>query len=348
MKNTIGIKILGLRMIALSVFALGIELECPFVYAVEVTNQDASQGIKSVLSPISIRFNDNVSVDGEVIHLGDIARVIAGEQKVVAELETLEVAKSAGFGLTRMIDGGSIYNRYLKPYAAHYAIDYEQKFIHVTTSSLTLNNDSLTHLIEAFIAEIPRLPNEKHHWEIAQAPAKILIPISEHFYELSFASKKRKGKVDLNFAIRNEKRVLRNIPITINLRVEQLVLVVKKPIKKDEPLTLENVSIENRETTLMADLAIMEPKNQLGLLSKISLMPGRIITPRMIAMPPLVKRGQESKIVFHNGNVNVSTDAICREDGIAGQIISAKNLANNRLVRVRVKEDGILEPIPGG
>ncbi len=337
-----------LRNFALSIFAFGIGFACPSVDAAESLNSSAWQSQKSALSPVSIRFNDNVSVDGEVIHLGDIARVIAGEQKIVAQLETLEVAKSAGFGLTRMIDGGSIYNRYLKPYAANYLIDYEQKIIHVTTRSSILNTDSLTHLIDAFIAEIPRLPNESHHWEIAQAPEKILIPISEHAYELSFASKKRKGKVDLNFAIRNDKRVLRNIPITINLRVEQPVLVVKNPIKKDEPLTLENVSIENRETTLMADIAIIEPKNQIGLLSKISLMPGRIITPRMVAMPPIVKRGQESKIVFHNGNVNVSTDAICREDGIVGQIISAKNLANNRLVRVRVKEDGILEPIPGG
>jgi flagella basal body P-ring formation protein FlgA len=68
----------------------------------------------------------------------------------------------------------------------------------------------------------------------------------------------------------------------------------------------------------------------------------------VVAIPPAVKRGQEAKIVYRNGAVSVTTGAVCRQDGLPGQIITAKSLASQRLVRVRVSEDGTLEPIPGG
>jgi flagellar basal body P-ring formation protein FlgA len=300
------------------------------------------------LSPVSIRFSDQVTVDVEDIRLGDLARVLAGEAKVVAELETLVVAKAAGFGLTRVIDTDYLYTRYLKGFGSKYLIDFDRKAIRVTTRAQIFPSDSLAPLIDAFLAGTPKLTGEIRHWEIARAPTSILVPFIAHTLELSFLGVKRKGKVDLNLAIRTEAKILRNITIAINLRIEQPVLVATKQIDRDNVISRQNVSLETRETTLMNDVAVIDPKKLLGLLAKVTIIPGRVITPRMVAIPPTVKRGQEAKIVFQNGSVSVSSDAVCRQDGVVGQIITAKNLANNRLVRVRVTEGGRLEPIPGG
>jgi flagella basal body P-ring formation protein FlgA len=299
-------------------------------------------------SPVSIRFRDQSTVDGERIRLGDVARILAGEEHAVAELETLEVAKSAGFGLSRMLDTDILFAKLLQPYAKRFTFDFDRKTIRVTTRAETLDNDSLARLIESFISDLPKNQGEVRHWEIARAPGEILVPVGNHGLQLSFASAKRKGKVDLNLAIRGETRVLRNIPITLNLRVEEPVLVVKTQINRGTPLDLSNVSIEMRETTGMSDLAAGNPRRMLGLLAKVTLNPGRIVTPRVVAIPPAVKRGQEAKIVYRDGGVSITAGAICRQDGIPGQIITAKSLASQRLVRVRVTEDGWLEPVPGG
>jgi flagellar basal body P-ring formation protein FlgA len=299
-------------------------------------------------SPVSIRFRDQSTVDGERIRLGDVARILAGEERAVAELETLEVAKSAGFGLSRMLDTEILFAKLLQPYSKRFTFDFDRKTIRVTTRAEKLPNDSLARLIDSFIANLPKIAGEVRHWEIARAPEEILVPVGSHGLELSFTSAKRKGKVDLNLAIRGETRVLRNIPITLNLRVEEPVLVVKTRIDRDTPLDLSNVAIEMRETTDMSDIAAGDPHRLLGLLAKITLIPGRVVTPRVVAIPPAVKRGQEAKIVYRDGGVSVTAGAVCRQDGIPGQIITAKSLVSQRLVRVRVTEDGWLEPVPGG
>src|SRR5690606_4325920 len=185
-------------------------------------------------------------------------------------------------------------------------------------------------------------------WEITRMPSEIMIPLGPHRLELEYSGARRKGKVDLNLAVRDENRTLRNIPININLRVEEPVLVAKKQIGRDTPLGADNVSVEMRETTQLNDAAVMEPEKMLGLLARTTIAPGRIITPRMVAMAPTVKRGQEAKIIYRTAGVSVTADAVCRQDGMPGQIITAKSLVSHRLVRVRVLEDGLLEPVPGG
>src|SRR4051812_27179962 len=100
------------------------------------------------LSPISIRYRDQSTVDGEKVRLGDVARIIAGEARVVAQLETLEVARSAGFGLTRVLDTDYLFAHFLQSFAGRYQIDYDHKNIHVTTRAAVLPKDSLANLID--------------------------------------------------------------------------------------------------------------------------------------------------------------------------------------------------------
>jgi flagellar basal body P-ring formation protein FlgA len=307
-----------------------------------------SSADSDALQKVSLRFRDQVSVDGECVRLGDIARIQAGGEHAVAELETLEVAKSAGFGLTRSLDTDVLFSRFLQPLSHRFTFDYDHKTIRITTRADKLPADSLTKLVEAFMAGIPARSGEVRHWELARAPAEILVPLGPHSLELDFTGTKRKGKVDLNLAIRNEIRILRNIPITINLRVEEPVLVATRQIGRDTPLDASNVSVEMRETTQLNEIALGNPRKLIGFLAKVTLNPGRIITPRVVAMPPTVKRGQEAKIVYRSGGVSVTTDAVCRQDGMTGQVIMAKSLVSQRLVRVRVTEDGWLEPVPGG
>ncbi|MDB5106221.1 MAG: flagella basal body P-ring formation protein FlgA [Fibrobacteres bacterium] len=299
-------------------------------------------------APVSIRFSDQSTVAGETIRLGDIARIIAGEAPAVAELETLEVAKSAGFGLSRMVDTEVLYARVLQAYSGRFEFDFDRKVIRVTTRAEKLPMDSLSRIIDAFVAQMPKRSGEARRWEIVRAPAEIMVPAGPYGLELSFSGAKRKGKVDMTLAVRSEARVLRNIPITLNLRVEEPVLVAKVRIDRDTPLDASNASIEIRETTDMNEIAVGNPRKLLGYLAKVTINPGRIITPRVVAMPPTVKRGQEAQIVYRNGGVSVSAGAVCRQDGLPGQIITAKSLVSQRLVRVRVTEDGWLEPVPGG
>ena len=300
------------------------------------------------LSPLSIRFRDLSQVDGEKIRLGDIARIIAGQERAVAELETLVVAQSAAFGLSRLIDTEALYARYLAPLSSRFLIDYDHKTVKVATRAAILPQDSLARMVDAFLDAQPKRPRESWRWELVRSPGQIKIPVNPHHLGLAYVGLKRKGKIDLNLAIRSDSRVLRNLPITINLRVEEPVLVAKSEIARDAALDGRNVALEMRETTQFNDQVMAAPEKLMGLLARQSIAPGRVITPRLVVIPPAVKRGQEAKVVYMQGDVRITADVVCRQDGIPGQVIMAQSLANRRLMRVRVVDVGRLEPVPGG
>lgn len=326
---------------------------CAVAAAAAVYAAPAAQGAASAPAAVSIRFRDASTVESEIIRLGDIARIMAGEERAVAQLETLQVAKAAAFGLTRSIDTEILYARCLQPLSDRFLIDYDRKSIHVTTRAAVLSSDSVAALIGAFLDAQPKRPREAWHWEILRAPGDVLVPTYPHTVEISFAGLKRKGKLDLNFAIKtaagiDRGRALRTIPVGINLRVEEPVLVAKRQIRRDEALDEASVSLEMRETTLFNETAMGDPAKLMGSVAKVTINQGRVVTPRLVSLPPAVRRGQEAKIVFKNGGVSITADAVCRQDGIPGQIITAVSAVTHRLVRVRVTGDGALEPVPGG
>jgi flagella basal body P-ring formation protein FlgA len=304
-------------------------------------------------APVSIRFRDASTVEGEVIRLGDIARIMAGEERAVAQLETLQVAKAAAFGLTRSVDTEILYARYLQPLSDRYLIDYDRKNIRVSTRAQILSADSLASLIDGFLKAQAKGPRETWRWEILRSPGDVLVPTTPHKVEIAYSGVRRKGRLDLSLIIKSALpkdmgRALRTLPVAINLRVEEPVLVAKTLIQRDSLLDASTVSLEMRETTLFNEMAIGEPEKLLGRIAKVTIVQGRVITPRLVSMPPAVRRGQEAKIIFKNGAVSITADAVCRQDGIPGQIITAVSQVTHRLVRVRVTEDGVLEPVPGG
>jgi flagella basal body P-ring formation protein FlgA len=327
-------------------FALGLNI-LPAPAPAAVPGDASSAGPARGPEAVELRFRDQATVAGERIRLGDVAAIRAPEPRAAEELDTLEVARSAAFGLTRLLDTELIHFRVLKPLASRFDFRFDRKMIRVTTAAEKLPADTLAGLINAFVQAMPGPKGAVRHWEIARAPREILVPAGPHSLELAFAGAKRRGKVDLTLDIRGATRVLRHVPITLNLRVEEPVLVALRRVDRDEPLTPENVRIEMRETTQFNETAVCDPARLMGRLAKATLVPGRIVTPLMVAIPPAVRRGQETEIVFRNGAVRVSAGAVCRQDGVPGQIITAKNLASRRLMRVRVMDDGRLEPVPG-
>lgn len=302
---------------------------------------------------VSLRFRDRALVAGPDIRLGEIARIEAGP-RAAAGLETLVVAKAAAFGLTRVLDTDLLFLRRLKPLtecgpgSACLAFDFERRYVRVTTRSSALSPDSLRSLVDAFLSSRERREGETWKWELVRSPAEIRVPAFPHALELEFSGNRRKGRVDLNLAIRSETRVLRNLSLTVDLRVEEPVLVARRPIARGEALDSSNTALEMRETTQMSDLAMPDPLALRGRLAKATITAGRIVTPLLVEIPPAVRRGQEAELVYVNGNVSITAAAVCRQDGIPGQVIMARNLANHRLIRVRVTGDGRLEPVPGG
>jgi flagellar basal body P-ring formation protein FlgA len=320
-------------------------LQMQTVYAEKNTAIHFSDSLSHQL--ITVHYFDAAKVEGPQIFLSDIAD-IHGEPAIVQRLRTLPVAQSAHFGLTRLLDADRIYADYLKSYAGNYQIEYEPKIIHVSSIANVLAKDSLLQLIHAFMEDTTTMISGHRDFEIVQIPDSIYIPKSPSVLRIQFASKRQKGKVDLFLAIEKDHKVLRKIPFSVNIRLYEKVIVAKEKILPGTVLTRDLIMEELRETTLLVETPLNNLNSALGAVTKQSLASGRIIIPRVLSLAPIVHRGQSIKLQYCQGNFKITTDGISRQDGVPGQIISAKNLATQKLVRCKVNEQGFLEPLTEG
>ncbi len=307
---------------------------------------DSALSVKNSASlpPLNIRFFEKVSVKTSQILFRDIAE-IRGEGTLIELLRNKNVAVAAHFGLTRSLDADRIYAEYLLPLTNKYQIAYNPIIIKVNTEAKILAKDSLIQLLDSFFANLNKQPGESRQYEIVKTPDSLYIPLEEAQLQISYANQKNKGNTELFLLVSQADKILRKIPLKINIRVFENVYVAKNKINQGTLISLADFNWEIRETTPLIETPLMEfPINE-KTLAKQSIAQGRILLPRMLVMQPLIKRGQEVKLLYTKGNVKITTDGISRQDGISGQIISAKNLATQKLVRGKVLAQGLLEPL---
>ncbi|PTW60149.1 flagella basal body P-ring formation protein FlgA [Breoghania corrubedonensis] len=81
-----------------------------------------------------------------------------------------------------------------------------------------------------------------------------------------------------------------------------------------------------------ADLAGMEARR--------TLLPGQPIPLNAVAVPELVKRGQPTRLVFHDGGLIIVAQVEAVQSGAVGDVIKVRNLDSGLTVFGTVQSDG--------
>ena len=80
-----------------------------------------------------------------------------------------------------------------------------------------------------------------------------------------------------------------------------------------------------------------------GLHTKARTGDGHVLTPRVVALPKLVNRGQQITLIAGADGIEVRSRGKALSDGVAGELISVKNLSSNRVVEGVVLEAGLVK-----
>ncbi len=178
---------------------------------------------------------------------------------------------------------------------------------------------------------------EKYEIEIVSIPKNYLeIKIDE---EKNFQLSKNYGYIPV--IVRGSNNNYKSSVITLKLKLFKKVLVVKKNIQVDECLNekyleekLLDVSQLNGNT-----FSILENINEFK--SKTFLKENSVLLYEHVKKIPLISKGD--KIILHAGGngVDVSIEAISRQDGYSGEIISVQAL--NKIYKAKVIDKQNLE-----
>lgn len=130
----------------------------------------------------------------------------------------------------------------------------------------------------------------------------------------------------------------------VRARVSAMVAVAAAPVAPNEALTDAQVTIERRDISNVAD-PITTPEEAVGQMSRRMLRPGDILRSGQLSSPVLVKRGDAVVMTARRDGIEVSTAGEALDQGSRGSVIRVRNANSGQVVRMRVAEAGVVEPL---
>ena len=178
---------------------------------------------------------------------------------------------------------------------------------------------------------------EKYEFEIVSLPKKYLeIKIDE---EKSFQLVKNFGYVPV--VVRSANNNFQNSVITLKLKLFKKVFVTKKNIQADELLNEKKLVEKLLDVSQLNGNTFSVTENINEFKSKVNLKENSVLLYEHLKKIPLVSKG--NKIILHTGSngVNISIEAVSRQDGYLGDIISVQ--AMNKIYKAKVIDKQNLE-----
>jgi flagella basal body P-ring formation protein FlgA len=130
----------------------------------------------------------------------------------------------------------------------------------------------------------------------------------------------------------------------VRARVSAQVAVTAMPLRAGEALTMDHVTLERRDITLIGD-AIGAPELAVGQTSRRSLRAGEVLRAGQLASPVMVKRGDQVLMVARSEGIEVSMAGEALDAGAHGAVVRVRNAASGQVVRMRVAGAGTVEPV---
>jgi len=128
----------------------------------------------------------------------------------------------------------------------------------------------------------------------------------------------------------------------VRARVSAKVAVAANDLMPGKFLSPSDVLLERHDITAtpdaFSDLTAIE-----GMSARRTLRAGDVLRPNMLVAPPLVKRGDQVRIVARREQIEVSMSGEAMDTGARGALVRVKN-ASGTVIRARVTEVGTVEP----
>jgi flagella basal body P-ring formation protein FlgA len=121
------------------------------------------------------------------------------------------------------------------------------------------------------------------------------------------------------------------------------VLVLARPVPRGQPLSADDLQLEERDASMLGTGYLTSLEEALGLEARSPLRAGLVLNPNALAAPLLVRRGERVTVLARSGGFEVRSEAEALEDGSLGELIAVKNLHSGRIVEGVVTGSGLIE-----
>lgn len=129
------------------------------------------------------------------------------------------------------------------------------------------------------------------------------------------------------------------------MEVYERVLCAIRPIGKGESVRPEDVVLKKKNIFDLHDTALTDLNELHRMAARILIKEGEYLISDMFEPVPLVKKGDIVRLLTRNGNLQILTTGISKEDGFADKLIRAENLSSGKPVKGIVRGKSTVEVI---
>jgi flagella basal body P-ring formation protein FlgA len=117
----------------------------------------------------------------------------------------------------------------------------------------------------------------------------------------------------------------REVGIPIQISIKKPVWVVKNVINANEPLSLNNFSLQVRDVSHNYLYAVGQERNLDSYVARLNLRPGEILDARKIVIPPDINYNDDVRILISSNNgMTITVPGVALANGRIGEVIRVR------------------------
>lgn len=144
------------------------------------------------------------------------------------------------------------------------------------------------------------------------------------------------GNITVMVLARQKDRVIRNIPVRVEVEALTDMVVALRQIEHGAGITSADVVLQKREITYNSHLAARSVDAVIGKKVRITIRANQPVRADQVEKVPLVKSGQIVTIIAENGVIKISVSGKAHSSGAEGDIIRVQNLTSLKEIPAKV------------
>lgn len=292
-------------------------------------------GFQALAEDAGLKLMDQCEVAADDIFLKDLVQP-AGKAGLSDDAGNIRIAAAPVYGKSLTLSGASVASN-LKIYPSVPKDIQVPEVIKVERTAQTIEAKQIEQKVKDYLARSNTWPQLRQEVEIVGNIKSVEVRPGRLTWRIKSANNKDLvGRISVLVEIFSDNNRQARLWVPTRIHVYAKAYQTKNSLRKSR--TVSEQDLEAVEIDLLGSSRdILFTKNEIvGLRTKMSIARGKVITRRMVELPPVVKRGDVVTIILASGPLSIKAMGEVRIDGFADEKVTVLNLQTQRIVYARV------------
>ncbi|TWJ18054.1 flagellar basal body P-ring formation chaperone FlgA [Geobacter argillaceus] len=148
------------------------------------------------------------------------------------------------------------------------------------------------------------------------------------------------GQASLALIVRVNDRVVKNVPVMVDVEALVDLVVTTRPVESGEILTLADVAVQKRDLAASGGKVARTAADVVGLKVRVGMRGNTPLRTDYLERIPLVKSGQLVTVLLESPALRITTTGRAKGAGTAGELITVQNIGSNKDFPARIVDAG--------